>query len=344
MRKRDLLGRPVRPFEPEGGDSASRILAKLAETSFQGRALGEAFKAWRAALDDEVVIWLGLAGAMVPAGMRRVVAYLIRERLVDCVVSTGANLFHDAHESLGRYHFRGSPSADDTELRERHIDRIYDTFADEDQFMELDGLIGSFGASLEPRPYTTREFLALLGGHLAEIGSSEGILTTAAASGVPVYCSAIGDSSIGIGLAGGKYTDDDHFLFDVVADVRETARIVLESPGSAVIYVGGGHPKNFIQQTEVTASVIVAGEREIEGHRYAVQFVTDSPHWGGLSGCTFEEAQSWGKISRQARMVTCHVDATIGLPLVVSALADVRTEIARPYVPKFDLGPRLAIS
>ena len=258
------------------------------------------------------------------AGMRRLVSTLMEERLVDVVVSTGANLYHDYFETAGHFHHIGSTRVDDTELREAKIDRIYDTYADEDLFFDIDKEIGAWAeASLEDRPYTTREFLALLGEEAGRrSGGEHGILSTAAKCRVPVYCPAIGDSSIGIGLA----ERSRKFIFDVIGDVEETAALAAKKP-SMVIYVGGGTPKNFIQQTEVTN--IVNG-RMLSGHKYAVQFVVDAPNWGGLSGCTFEEAVSWGKIAVDARMVSVMCDATIALPVAAAAVLTRRKGKKRP--------------
>lgn len=324
MKKKNLLKNPTRPVEPVAGMTCGALLDALESCSFQGRQLAIAARIWAEALDDDVMVWLGLAGAMVPAGMRKLVATLIEENLVDVIVSTGANLYHDYFETVGHTHFVGSPSVDDTELRDAKIDRIYDTFADEDEFFDIDKQIGSWAiSSLEDRPYTTREFLALLGAEAARrSGGEKGILATASEHGVPVYCPAIGDSSIGIGLA----ERERKILFDVIGDVEETADLAGKKP-SMVIYVGGGTPKNFIQQTEVTN--IVNG-RMLSGHKYAIQFVVDAPNWGGLSGCTFEEAVSWGKIAVDARMVTVLCDATIALPMVTAALLTRREGKKRP--------------
>jgi deoxyhypusine synthase len=246
--------------------------------------------------------------------------YLLQKGLIHCLVSTGANLFHDCHESLGRKHFKGTPAADDLKLREQQIDRIYDTLASDLEFQKTDQFISTFAANLPTdKSYTTREFLQLLGRHLAEEAHEEGILTAAARASVPIYCPALGDSSIGIAMAVGHEQGRIPVQFDIIADVEETADLVASAPSTGVIYVGGGTPKNFIQQTEVTASL---RGQEVSGHQYAIQITADAPHWGGLSGCSFAEAQSWGKISLAAKKVSVHCDATIALPLLVSALAE----------------------
>lgn len=209
----------------------------------------------------------------------------------------------------------GSPDADDEKLFEHGLDRVYDTYADEREFEKIDTWIGRWANSaLEARPYTTREFLGELGNAVAgRAGDGRtGILTTAASCGFPIYCPAIADSSIGIGLASAP----DNFIFDLTGDVKETGRLVMDKD-TMVLYCGGGTPKNFIQQTEVTAKHLGGTPK---GHKYAVQFITDAPHWGGLSGCTFDEAVSWGKIDPRGEKISGFCDATIALPVVVSAL------------------------
>lgn len=308
---------------------------RLGGTSYQARSLGTALEIWKDMLRSHSTIFLGLAGAMVPAGMKEVISYLIRRRFIDCLVSTGANLFHDLAEALGTRHYRGTPSVDDTALQRMGIDRIYDTFALEDDFRKADDWIAEFAADLDPyRPYTTREFLYLVGRKLASLGVNEGILVSAFRSGVPLYCPALGDSSYGIALAMARIRDGREVRIDIVKDVIETTLIATGARTTGVVYVGGGTPKNFIQQTEVTASVV---GKTVEGHRYAIQITQDSPQWGGLSGCTFEEAQSWGKISKKASMVTVHADATIALPLLASAMASSLSLAKKRRIPRFDI-------
>ena len=316
MAKKRFLKRPVKPVEITPGTEVSELLDRMADTAFQGKNLAVVVDAWEQMLRDNVTIFFGLAGAMIPAGMRRVIVYLIKNRLIDCLVSTGANLFHDIHETLGRYHWQGSAMANDEELRDEGIDRIYDVFAIEREFEHADVYCYKFSKMLERRPYTTREFLYLLGKQLSKGAREDGILTAAYKANIPVYCPAIGDSSIGIGLA--IKPEEDNFIFDVIGDVKETALIAANANKTGVIYIGGGTPKNFIQQTSVTAAVM---GKDVSGHEYAVQITADAPHWGGLSGCTFEEAQSWGKIAKKAKMVTVHCDSTIALPIIVTALA-----------------------
>ncbi len=341
MTKKDLLSTPTRPFDPSEDSGVSGVLERMQGTAFQGRNLGVAFEVWKKMLGDNCTIMMGMSGAMVPAGMRRVVVRMIENRLIDCLVSTGANFFHDIHETLGNFHYQGSPHVDDCMLAENLVDRMYDVFADEEKFREHDRWIGKFAAGLDQsRPYSTREFLNLLGLELGKHAKEDGIVSAAAKAGVPLYCPAVGDSSIGIGIATNRWEGGNRLMFDVILDVLETARIAAESKATGVIYFGGGTPKNFVQQTEVTLLVM---KENAEGHKYAIQVVTDAPHWGGLSGCTFEEAQSWGKISKTANMVTCNCDSTIAMPLLATALLEQKDLLARRKRPHFGMGPELSI-
>ena len=339
MRKHEILSRPTRPLTIDRRKSVADLLEKMQGVSFQGRNLATAYQVWRRMLRDRTMIMMGMAGAMVPAGMRRLVVYLIKHRLIDCLVSTGANFFHDLHETLGRSHFQCSPHIDDVALQKNLIDRMYDTLADEEEFREEDAFVGRFAATLDQsRPYTTREFLYLLGKEISQRAAEDGILTAAYQARIPLYCPAVGDSSIVIVIAENRYLKKNRLTFDVIGDVLETARLAGESPSSGVVYFGGGTPKNFIQQSEVTATFI---RQTHSGHKYAIQVITDAPHWGGLSGCTFEEAQSWGKIAHDASMATVHCDSTIAMPILVTALSENTALIRKRKKPVFQMGPEL---
>ena len=223
--KSRLLSTPTRPFDPVGASSATEILTRMQGTAFQGKQLGLAFEVWKRMLGDRCTIMMGMSGAMVPAGMRRLVVRMIEYRLIDCLVSTGANFFHDLHETLGNFHYQGSPAIDDVLLAENLVDRMYDVLADEEKFRQHDQWIGRFAASLDQsRPYTTREFLYLLGLELGKHCKEDGIVSAAAKAGIPLYCPAIADSSIGIGIAANRYEGGNRFTFDVIGDVVETAQ------------------------------------------------------------------------------------------------------------------------
>jgi deoxyhypusine synthase len=216
----------------------------------------------------------------------------------------------------------GSPNADDVRLRDLYLDRIYDSYVDELKFEDTDRVIGRITEQFPRRPASSREFLGFLGSRFPDPNS---ILATAARRGVPVFSPALIDSSIGIGLTlyyQANRGRTDRFILDAVRDNYELVQILSHSPRTAVAYIGGGTPKNWINDGIVMANY--AFGREGEGHYYALQLTTDVPHWGGLSGSTLDEAQSWGKISRTATRAMAHVDASVGLPLLAGALWDRR--------------------
>src|SRR5712671_455575 len=175
-KKSRFLQTPIEPFAVEAGLTADQLLARMERISFQGRNLATAHRIWQKMLQDDVTIFLGMAGALSAGGLRMIVAHLILNRYVDCLVSTGANLYHDLHETRGQHHYVGSPHADDTALNADRIDRVYDTFASEEEFVDNDNWIADFAVTLEHRPYTTREFLYQLGRYLWDTTGRDGIL------------------------------------------------------------------------------------------------------------------------------------------------------------------------
>ena len=344
MRKKtDVLRKPVRPFQVDPRLTAADVLERMEAISFQGRNLAMAGRLWERMLRARVTIFLGIAGALSAGGLRSVVAYLITHRYVDCVVSTGANLYHDLHETRGRRHFLGSPRADDAVLQRLRIDRVYDTYADETEFIQNDEWIAGFALSLERRPHTSRELLYRLGERLWKETGRDGILTAAYRAKVPIFCPAIADSSIGMGFSQARHRNPTAAFIDVVGDIAESANVVINHPRTASVVLGGGTSKNFINQACVQAEYY---DPRVGGHRYALQIVTDVPHFGGASGSTLEEAESWGKIAPKAARVTVHADATVALPLLVSALSTRTAGVGRRRIaPRFDLsGPRMAMN
>jgi deoxyhypusine synthase len=317
-KKSRFLQTPIEPFAVESGLTAEQVLSRMERISFQGRNLATAQHVWQKMLQDDVTIFLGMAGALSAGGLRLIVAHLILHRYVDCLVSTGANLYHDLHETRGQHHYVGSPHADDAALVEDGIDRVYDTYASEEEFVSNDNWIADFATTLEARPYTSREFLYLLGGHMWETTGRDGILTAAYRANVPIFCPAIADSSIGMGLSQARQKKAGTGYIDIIGDIVESANMIIRRPRTASVVLGGGTPKNFINQASVQAEFYCD---RVGGHRYALQIVTDVPHFGGASGSSLEEAQSWGKLSTDSPKVSVQSDATIALPLLVSALA-----------------------
>jgi deoxyhypusine synthase len=340
-RKSRFLRKTVDPFVVESGLSADAVLTRMERVSFQGRNLATARRIWEKMLASDATIFLGTAGALSAGGMRLLIAHLIERRYVDCLVSTGANLYHDLHETRGRRHFIGSPTLDDGALAAERIDRVYDTLASEDEFCKNDEWIAAFVLKLERRPYTTREFLYRLGEQLWEDTGAHGILTAAYRAKVPIFCPAIADSSIGMGLSQARHRDSTAGVADVIGDIIESANVVIRRPSTATIVLGGGTPKNFINQASVQAEFY---DDRVGGHKYAIQIVTDVPYYGGASGSSLEEAQSWGKLSLESEKVTVHADVTVALPLLVSALESTAHELApRRKRPEFDPSGRVLV-
>jgi deoxyhypusine synthase len=234
--------------------------------------------------------------------------------MVDCVVSTGANIFHDFSEGIGVTHYRGSANADDAILRQNRIDRIFDVYVSDYALQRADNHIAGFVRSLRTDYcYSSREIMELLGKSMPK----KTILGSASQSGVPIFVPALCDSSIGIGMLLARREGHNVFV-DQIKDVDEITQITEQSKKTGVVFVGGGVPKNFIQQTKVI-QYLLGNYRG--GHKYAIQYTTDAPHFGGLSGCTLSEGISWGKVSKDAVMVQVFVDATIALPFVVHAIS-----------------------
>jgi deoxyhypusine synthase len=247
-------------------------------------------------------------------------------------------MFHDVYETLGSPHWQSVPGGMDVELGRRRINRFYDVLAPESDFADAEEFVVSFCQTLpSDQPITTREYFERIGRALTPMAKEEGILTAAAKAGVPIYSPAIGDSVHGLAITTARVRTGHRLMFDIIGDVMETSHIALTAKKTGVIYIGGGTPKNFIQQAEVAAYIY---GREVPGHKYGVQITMDQPQWGGLSGCTFEEAQSWRKIAPDADFVTLNVEATVALPLIVSALAEELGDVkSKRTLPNLDLGP-----
>jgi deoxyhypusine synthase len=323
-RRRAVLKKPVRAVDVTRGKGLGDLLDQFRTTSIQARNLARCLDVWENALTDpkRPTILLGLAGPLIAAGLRKVLRDLVDWGVVDVVATTGAVMYQDLYQTIGGHHWMGTPTADDVRLRELYLDRIYDTYVDELKFEETDRAIGRLTEKFPRRPASSREFLQFLGEQFDDPNS---ILATAARRGVPVFSPALIDSSIGIGLTlyyQANRGRADRFILDAVRDNYELVQILGQSPRTAVVYIGGGTPKNWINDGIVMANY--AFGREGEGHYYALQITTDVPHWGGLSGSTLDEAQSWGKISKTATRSMAHVEASIGLPLLAGALWDRR--------------------
>ncbi len=269
---------------------------------------------------DRPVIFFGLSGAMIAGGMRRVIRDLIAFHAIDVLVSTGANLSHDLYESLGGRHYMAHHHIDDPTLRDMRIDRVFDTYADDVIFTKADEFVEKFADTLEPRSYSGRELFQLMG---ERIRDEYGILATAARERLPIFCPALADSSIGMALT--VYRNEKMkksgtpMIYDALLDNLEIMSLKRRFPKSGVIFIGGGTPKNYIQQVVPMAEI---SGLPVPPHSYAIQVTTDDPKFGGLSGCELPESQSWGKLDPKAEQSTVHLDATIGLPLLFTGVME----------------------
>jgi deoxyhypusine synthase len=337
------LTSPTRPVQIDRDRSVAGILMKMEGAGFQARALAESHNLWLDMLTDNSTVFLGLSGALVAAGMRRLISYLIKNHYVDVVVSTGANLFHDLHETLGRYHYQGADEWTDDELQDAQVGRFYDTLASEHEYREADEWVGNFANTVDhSRPYSTREFLHLLGRELSEIATEDGILTSAYKAKVPVFCPGIADSAIAVGIATSRINRKNPFQFDIIQDVVEAAQVVARSVNTSVVLFGGGPPKSFVHQVEVTASMMKAGLR---GHKYGIQIGLDLPESSATSTRSFEEAQTWGRIAKDAKTVSVLCDPTIAMPILVTALSQTGTKALKSRRrPQFNFGRDLAVT
>lgn len=318
MKKSHFLKHPIKALDPQKTNTLYDLVQAFQHTSFQSRNLYKCFEVFKKMLSDpRCIIFLGLSGAMIPGGMRKVIRRMVEKRLVDVIVSTGANIFHDLFESFGYRHYVASQEMDDDALRERRIVRVYDALMDDQEINKVIYLLSKVPERLEEKVVSSRRYLEALGKQLKD---EESILRTAAHHGVPIFVPALNDSSIGIGLTflhGQKKDPSEGLIIDQIRDSFEIAQLKKASAVTGAIYIGGGVPKNYIQQLGPVSELLFQKE---SGHRYAFQITTDDPKWGGLSGCTFEEAKSWGKIEKGSTYAVVYMDATIALPLLVGAI------------------------
>ncbi len=316
--KNQILSEPVRQIDLEKVQTVSALIESFQDASIQARNLGKVAKVYERMLVDpeRPTILLGLAGPLIAAGLRKVIRDLVKYGLIDVIVATGAILYQDYYQAQGFQHYKGTPEADDRKLRDLLIDRIYDTYVDEEKFNILDTKIGHFADKLPPGEYSSRSFLLELSKDIADPNS---ILGTAYRRGVPVFSPALNDSSIGIGLTEhyhrARLNKRKGVSINSIRDNYELTQIVVKSKRTAAFYVAGGVPKNFVNDSIVMAYIF---GRDTGGHKYAIQVTADAPHWGGLSGSTLSEATSWGKVNREASTAMAFVEPSVSLPLVAA--------------------------
>lgn len=316
-RKKALLNKPTTPVKLTARTTVAELLDSYREASFQARALGKCAEIFERMLRDKdrPTIFLGLAGSLIAAGMRQVIVDLIEQNMVDVVVSTGAIISQDYYQVRGGRHYHGDVQADDKELRDLYIDRLYDTFIDEEKYWDTDLAVSRFADSLAPAIFSSRDFLARLAVKARQDKGS--ILGACARYGVPLFVPALNDSSIGIGLTEHyhrfRQEEREPMHISSIRDNYELTQIVVQSPATAALYISGGVPKNYINDSIVMSYIFGI---DTGGHRYALQVTTDAPHWGGLGGSTLSEATSWGKVSKKASHEMAFVETSVALPML----------------------------
>ena len=325
--KETYLRHPVQHLDLQKAESLLDLVQAFEHTSFQSRNVFKCFDVYRNMLKDPAcIVFLGLSGAMIAGGMKKILRDMVEMRLIDVIVSTGANIFHDIFEGCGYRHYVGSEEGDDDALRKLRIVRVYDALMDDTEINRVIQFLSSVPSDLEGRVVSSRAYLEKIGKRLK---NRDSILKTASDHGVPVFVPALCDSSIGIGLTFLHDREDapeKRPVIDQIRDNYEIAQVKRLASSTGAVYVGGGVPKNYIQQLGPVSELLFGKE---SGHRYAFQVTTDDPKWGGLSGCTFEEAKSWGKIEKGSAYAAVYMDATVALPLIVGAILQERKTCER---------------
>tara|TARA_B100000575_G_C22985286_1_gene568326 strand:- start:18 stop:896 length:879 start_codon:yes stop_codon:yes gene_type:complete len=267
--------------------------------------------------DKDCTIFLTLAGSTSAAGCMQLYADLVKYNMVDAIVATGASIIDmDFFEALGFRHYQGSQFQDDSVLRKNYIDRIYDTYIDEDELQNCDRTIGEIADTLEPRAYTSREFICELGKYLkVKSKKKNSLIELAYDNNVPIFCPAFTDSSAGFGLVMHQERNPKrHITIDAIKEFRELTEIKIKSNVSGLIMIGGGVPKNFIQDTVICAELL---NKKVEMHKYAIQITVADSRDGGCSSSTLKEASSWGKVSTAEEQMV-FAEATSVMPLIAS--------------------------
>ncbi len=315
--KKSFLDKPVEHIDIASFDSR-KIIESMRKMSFASRDTARAAEIFSEMLKDKKCsIFLTLAGSTSAAGCMQIYSDLVKYNMVDAVVATGASIIDmDFFEALGFKHYQGSQFQDDTLLRNNYIDRIYDTYIDEEQLQMCDKIICDIADTLKPKPYTSREFIQEIGKYLKKNSKKKGsLIETAYDNHVPIFCPAFTDSSAGFGLVMHQEKNPKrHITIDSVREFRELTEIKIKSNTSGLLMIGGGVPKNFIQDTVICAELL---GKKIDMHKYAVQITVADSRDGACSSSTLKEASSWGKVDITKEQMV-FAEATSVLPLIAS--------------------------
>ncbi len=319
--KAELLSKVVEHVDITAYD-ARPVIDAMRKMSFTSRDTARAADILSMAIEDKACsVWLTLAGSTSAAGCMHVYRDMIRFGMIDCVVATGASIIDmDFFEALGFKHYQAQANVDDRDLRALYIDRIYDTYIDEEELQACDHAIKDITDALEPRPYSSREFIYEIGKWLAAGNAKKpgSLIQTAYEEGAPIFCPAFTDSSAGFGLVKHQVerikARQPYVSIDSVADFRELTDVKIAAGATGLFMVGGGVPKNFAQDTVVCAEILGV---EAEMHRYAVQITVADVRDGACSSSTLKEACSWGKVDVTFEQMV-FAEATTVVPLIAS--------------------------
>ena len=315
--KKSFLNKPVEHIDITSFDSR-KIIDSMSKMSFVSRdtanaagILGEMLK------DKDCSIFLTLAGSTSAAGCMQIYSDLVKYNMVDAIVATGASIIDmDLFEALGFKHYQGSQFQDDSQLRDNYIDRIYDTYIDEEQLQICDKTICTIADSLKPKAYTSREFIKEIGKYLKKNSKKKNsLIEIAYDNNVPIFCPAFTDSSAGFGLVlHQEKNPKNHITIDSIREFRELTEIKIKSNTSGLLMIGGGVPKNFIQDTVICAELL---GKKVAMHKYAIQITVADSRDGACSSSTLKEASSWGKVNTSKEQMI-FAEATSVLPLIAS--------------------------
>ena len=315
--KKDFLKSPVEHIDITSFDSR-KIIQSMKKMSFVSRETANAADIFNQMIKDkECSIFLTLAGSTSAAGCMHIYRDMIKYNMVDAIVATGASIIDmDFFEALGFKHYQGSQFQNDAELRKNYIDRIYDTYIDEEELQMCDKTICEIADELDPKSYTSREFIQEIGKYLKKNAKKKGSLIEMAYDhNVPIFCPAFTDSSAGFGLVMHQEKNPNkHITIDSIREFRELTEIKIKSKGSGLFMIGGGVPKNFIQDTVICAELL---GKNVDMHKYAIQITVADSRDGACSSSTLKEASSWGKVDVTKEQMV-FAEATSVLPLIAS--------------------------
>ena len=315
--KKKYLKKPVEHIDITSFDTRD-IISSMEKMSFVSRETANAANIYNEMLKDkDCAIFLTLAGSTSAAGCMHIYRDMIRYNMVDAIVATGASIIDmDFFEALGFKHYQGSQFQDDNELRKNYIDRIYDTYIDENELQKCDKTICEIADKLEVKSYTSREFIVEIGKYLKKNSKKkDSLIETAYDNNVPIFCPAFTDSSAGFGLVMHQEKNPEkHITIDSIREFRELTEIKIQSKGSGLFMIGGGVPKNFIQDTVICAELL---GKDVDMHKYAIQITVADSRDGACSSSTLKEASSWGKVNTTKEQMV-FAEATSVLPLVIS--------------------------